>query len=196
MIENFTKMEFDHMLGYDFQDTTLVYEAPAELGDDWHSFIVKLGGDLYQLPAPLAVFVENGWRFEGDIDEMMEAGTSNVRGSISRGGNFVGVHLHNYDGVARSVADTFVVSIGLVFGAEPTYDFSPPSIELPGGITENSTEEEVFGVLGEPRIIAAGDRFTRYDFGATERDQIIVVFNNETERIRSITVQHGPYLLD
>ena len=37
------------------------YQAPSELGDDLLSCRVRIGGDLYQLPAPVGVFLQNGW---------------------------------------------------------------------------------------------------------------------------------------
>ena len=37
------------------------YKAPSELGDDLLSGRVRIGGDLYQLPAPVSVFLQNGW---------------------------------------------------------------------------------------------------------------------------------------
>ena len=37
------------------------YKAPSDLGDDLLSGMVRIGGDLYQLPAPVSVFLQNGW---------------------------------------------------------------------------------------------------------------------------------------
>ena len=37
------------------------YTAPAALGDDVFSGIVEIDGDLYQLPAPVSAFLDNGW---------------------------------------------------------------------------------------------------------------------------------------
>ena len=37
------------------------YTAPTELGDDFKSGVVEVGGELYRLPCPLTAFLDNGW---------------------------------------------------------------------------------------------------------------------------------------
>lgn len=38
------------------------YVAPEALGSDYKMPILRLGGDLYRLPAPVTAFTDNGWR--------------------------------------------------------------------------------------------------------------------------------------
>ena len=168
----------------------LAYQAPASLGDDWQSFIVRLDGDLYQLPAPISSFIANGWVFVDDPNEMVAAQSTNVRATIRRGNQVMRIHIHNYDDAEQPIAHTFVTRI------EFSHHFAVLPIELPGGITENSTLDEILAAFGEPRRTEEGSMFTTYEFGSGMWEQISIAMNNETETIHSITVINSPRSLN
>jgi len=168
----------------------LAYQAPTSLGDDWQSFIVRLDGDLYQLPAPISSFIANGWAFVDDPNEMVAAQSTNVRATIRRGNQVMRIHIHNYDDAEQPIAHTFVTRI------EFSHHFAVLPIELPGGITENSTLDEILAAFGEPRRTEEGSMFNVYEFGSGMWEQISISIRNETETIHSIAVINSPRSLN
>jgi len=159
------------------------YEAPTSIGDDWEDFIVNFDGDLYQLPAPIAVFVENDWVIEDDINEMVNARSRRGRVTLRRGNQTIQTSVWNLDDIAQPIANTFVTE--LEFSRR---DAGFP-IEIAGGITENSTIEEILDFFGEPTRIEEGSVSTTYTFG-TSGSRVAVTIDNETDEIRSLDVRN------
>ena len=54
------------------------YAAPAALGDALFSGILELDGALYQLPAPVSEFLNNGWEFYSKPGFLVAGGTDSV----------------------------------------------------------------------------------------------------------------------
>ncbi|MCL2828452.1 MAG: DUF4366 domain-containing protein [Oscillospiraceae bacterium] len=178
------RVEIPQFAADDFPISVRNYEAPTSLSDDLNSFIVKIDGDLYRLPAPMEAFVENGWYFS---DPGMHIGPT-ARGSgigITRGDALIRTRLRNYDEEIRPLAHTFVVSVDLDF-SNPDNSFS---IELPGGITEDSTMEEVIAVLGQPVDIEEYRGRRTYYFGQ-EYAGIAFTVHMRTEEIQEIVITH------
>lgn len=166
-----------------------IYEAPTSLGDDWRSFIVKFDGDLYRLPAPVAVFVENGWVIESDYDEMILAQESIENVILIKGNQTMSTTVKNYDDDAQPVSYGFVTRI----------EFSRLGpmlpIELPGGITENSTIEDVLAIFGMPNASARNVSFEFYNY-RKDGAEIIFTINRETREIHSIEITNKPETLN
>jgi len=169
------------------------YEAPAELGDDWREFIVKIDGDLYRLPAPVAAFAENGWGNAVGFDSLharINPGTEEGH-FMYRDGRRMQTRLHNYDDVIRTEAQAFVIAISI--------DFSLPEFALPinlsGGITEKSTIEEAIAAFGAPDDVFEFNGFRHYTFGDWDTGVDIMV-NIETGEILMIMIRYRPESLN
>jgi len=181
-ITNFTErqeVEFDGELSAIAQG----YTAPSALGNDWTVGIVGLNGDLYQLPAPVGVFLANGWELVSD-NEMVPAGRTAVMRNIRSGNQVMRVHIKNYDTVEQPLVDGFVIKV------EFSHHFWMGSIVLPGGITEDSTYDEVMSVFGSYNRREESTSFTFYEFGDSLRERVNVAFRNEDGGIHSISMEH------
>ena len=174
----------------DLPDAVSNYVAPTDLGNDWESFIVRFDGQLYQLPVPVAVFVENGWIIEDDHNEMIDAQSSNVRVRIRNGNQVMSTTVHNYDDHAQPIAHGFVTVIE--YAAQRG---AALPIELPGGVTEDSSPEDVHATLGDPDGTAESSDFRTYTFGSIFQ-RIRITFRIDTNEIHRIEVQHQPRDLD
>jgi len=188
-MENFHERTDSPAFEGDLPDSVLAYVAPTDLGNDWSDFIVRFDGDLYQLPAPVAVFLENGWVIEGDPNEMINAQSSRVGVRLRKGNQTMRTTVQNYDDIAQPISHGFVTVIQFSH-----HDAVLP-IELPGGITENSTIEEMIVAFGEPDRTEEGSMFETFWFGSIWRE-VVVSINVETGEIHSITVSHSPRSLD
>jgi len=179
------RVEIPQFAADDFPTSVLAYEAPTSLSDDLNSFIVKIDGDLYRLPAPMAVFLDNGWTYSSGM--YIGPASRGAGVGLIREGELLRTRLRNYDDERRPLAHTFVVRVDL--------DFSNPnrsiSVELPGGITENSTMEEVMAVFGQPTDIAEYRGRRTYSFGQ-ELAGIAFAVHIGTGEIQEIVITHCP----
>jgi len=166
--------------------SVLAYQAPTALGDDWQSFIVMLDGDLFQLPAPIDAFIANGWEFVDDPNEMIPAMTTDVRVRLRKGNQVMRVHARNYENTEQPLAHAFIIRV------EFSHHFAVLPIELPGGINENSTLDEILAAFGEPDRTEDGSMFNVYTFGSRLEARIVVSIRNETGEIHAITVERSP----
>jgi hypothetical protein len=163
------------------------YVPPTELGDDLSQGIVELEGVVYQLPAPVAVFLNNGWVIE-DESVMIAAGRSVVNQSLRYGNQVMRVNVKNYDTVEAPVVEGFVTSV------EFSGHFWQGNISLPGGITPDSTEAEIMALLGEPASDSESQRFHTFTWHVTREntiwESIEITFSLEDSSVFSIKVQH------
>ena len=168
----------------------ITYEAPTELGDDWRAFTISIDGDTYRLPTPMTAFEENGWDVRGfEQPRLPLPPGGDERVGLRKDDQVIITFLHNYDDVIRVQEHTFVTMIDIDF--DFFYIEPAPSIELPGGITENSTSEEIISAFGMPDEIRELDGHRHYTFG--DRDNgIQILVNMETERIELIRISHRP----
>ena len=162
------------------------YEAPTELGDDWREFIVQLNDDLYRLPVPVATFVENGWDGSASATPLhawINPGAKDFW-AFRKNNQPIWVLLRNYDDVIQSDAHAFVVSITIDFARDISF-------ELPGGITEKSTIEEVILAFGTPNEVREVLERRQYIFG-DEESHINIAIDVETGEIQFIVIRHSP----
>lgn len=110
------------------------YNAPSALGYDITSATVSIDGELYQLPAPVSAFVNNGWEII-EMPYFVAAGkTDNV--TISRSGKKITLHIKNYSDYQTTALNCAVYAVAI--SSEDGV-----SVELPGGLTFSSTKANV-----------------------------------------------------
>jgi len=173
-----------------FPTAVTAYETPIELGDDWRTFIVRIDGDLYRLPAPITTFVENGWVYRAPhLFARINFGADGVEGLVlHRDNQIIRTTVRNYDNVIRTEEYGFVTRVELNF----TQSGSEIPIEFPGGITEQSTIEEITTIFGIPESIEDDDGEIRvYKFGSVDA-HISMEINTNTGAIQRIVIRHSP----
>ncbi len=122
-------------------EAVLAYEAPTELGDDAMSGVVEFAGNLYQLPAPVSVFLENGFTLKQEDSDAVVAGQSFGWFSMLKDGQEFRGTARNYDKNATTIENCFVTEV-----ESDHYDTDLP-IMIPGGLTRDLNNEELMAVL-------------------------------------------------
>ena len=92
-------------------EEVLSYQAPEELGDDLQSFVVEYAGDLYQLPAPVSVFEENGWTIKEGASDSVVSGKSFGWVYMMKDNQEYHAIARNYNANATTIRNCFVTSV-------------------------------------------------------------------------------------
>jgi hypothetical protein len=163
----------------EFIDNVLAYRAPESVGKSWDSFAFAYGGDLCQLPVPVARFMENGWALLGDPNEKVAAGQAGEI-KMRKDNQTVSFAIRNLDDdFGRKVANCFVM--GAAWGGES----GKPPFELTGGVTETSLLEDVKAAYGEPDSAEEADPALRWVY-EKPNGQLSFSFDSETGEIISL----------
>lgn len=163
------------------------YPVPTALGEDLMSFTVQYDGDFYTLPAPVGAFTNNGWVVESDNagTDLLDARSSNVRFQLRKGNQVLSTTVTNYGKESAPMNECYVEYL------EYYNNGATLPIVLPKGITENSTKDEVIKAYGEPASTDESSSFEYLEYGKY-REEIIIMFNKETQQIEKIEVEHSP----
>lgn len=129
------------------------YEYPSTVGTVFDCGRIKLDDDIYQLPIPGSVLVNNGWKPMEEI--VVPALSTYFTAEFVRNNQQLAFDAENDTEKGCDFSESEVVSI--------YYDslFNNHSFELPSGITQKSTLEEVIAAYGEP------DESEEYERGET-----------------------------
>lgn len=162
-------------------ESVISYEAPEALGDSPQSMIYSLDGVLYRFPTPVAQFMANGWTIPSFFIDQFEyippqdyvQLVLEKDGGVNAGSGKVlyEVFLHNPTDEEIPLEKGVVTWMYVVAGQ------SNVDLQLPGGISMNSTEPEVRG--------ANVDGTTRYDTG-------VIAHTWTGENSVTITALFGP----
>ena len=87
------------------------YEAPTKMSDNALDYIVEYDGDMYQLPCPVSVFEENGWKVVEDSSEEFIEGSGSGKVTLMRNNQSFWTYVRNYDKGATAVSNCFVQDI-------------------------------------------------------------------------------------
>jgi hypothetical protein len=139
------------------------YIAPENPGDSWQSLICRYGGDLYRLPVPAAELVNNGWIFVSDENYMLEPKGRIEEIEMRKDNQVLHTAMVNPDENAQPLKYCYILEL--------SYDKHKTgiSLELPGGINETSTMDELFETFGEPDITdESGSMFIYYTYGTND----------------------------
>ncbi len=116
------------------------YAAPEELGDDPTQPVFELMGDLYRLPCPVSVFLDNGWEITA-MDEQALGGQAYGSGmKLTKGSVSVWPMVMNFDKNAQMMENCAVTDVSI--GSYDIKDESPDCFVLAGGLTLESTAED------------------------------------------------------
>ena len=139
------------------------YKTPDGLGGDWRALVCIYGGDPYRLPVPAAELLANGWVFVSDGNQMLAPKQYMEAVELRKDNQALETVMMNPDDKAQPLKYCFI--------SELYYDKhnTKISLELPGGIDELSTVEEVIKAYGEPDFIDdSGSMFISYAYGTDE----------------------------
>lgn len=113
------------------------YVTPSALTDDYADYIFKLEGKLYQLPAPVSSFTDNGWTIK-TYPESIPAGNEITSGLVMTKDNLeLTFTVKNFANTAVETKDAMVTGVFMNSEFLDGIDF-----ELSGGITFGMSVED------------------------------------------------------
>lgn len=163
------------------------YKAPSNIGKDLLSFQVKYGGDYYKLPAPITEFEKNGWVLQSNAAKVIAAKSSDVGIELRKGNQVLRTQIENYNDKAEPLKHCFV---GYV---EYSTNGAQIPLELPKGISEKSSIDEIIAAYGQPAKTKESSSFKYYTYGKVFRE---VVFITDKGKLIKIQVKYLPKELD
>ena len=159
------------------------YKAPSSLDGELLSCKISIGGDLYQLPAPLSAFTENGWKVRENSGPIPAGDTKSI--SLERDGAWFYaelVNLADYQTVAGNCA-VYRVSID----AERNIP-----VELAGGIVMNATTKaEVEEKVNSEYSVYNGSDYYSYtytDYSGGFDLRLSIEVDKTSEKVSGITL--------
>lgn len=162
-----------------------LYQPPAELSASWQDFILRYGGALYRLPAPVQSFVDNGWVIQSNANEPVAAKQSRVGVELRLDNQVLRTIVHNYDETGQPVSNCYVTQV-----KSSVYGPSIP-LEMAAGVTDASSIEEVLAAYGQPTSTSSSATFDYYSFG-TIGERIEINYDREKGKINTIEIDHSP----
>ena len=166
------------------------YAAPTAMSDDFADFIVEYGGDLYQLPAPVSVFVANGWSINEDASEATIDGRGGSWVTLMKDNQKLKVIASNYDENATTIENGFVTNIvGDTFDSK-TSTVIAKNIRI--GMTRAELESALNGV--EYTTNEESGMFSYYKISPTGSlvDDYDISVSKETDMVTKIDVRYEP----
>jgi len=159
------------------------YKAPSSLGTDLFAFQVKYGGVLYKLPVPINELVKNGWVLQSDGAKVIAAKSSAVGIELRKDNQVLRTQIQNYSDKGQPLKNCFATYV------EYYNNGAMISLELPKGISEKSTMEEVTAAYGKPDETEESSSLKFYTYGKIFQE---VSFTTENGKIQKISVSYSP----
>lgn len=158
-MQNIIELEgMDNSVNDEVPEQVKNYQAPDKLGDDLYSFHVEVEGDVYKLPCPVSVFLENGFKINEQNSDAEIGAKSHGWVELSYNNQSLRVIVDNYADYATIAENCFVTSIK---GSDngPKWD-----IVIPGNIKRGDPESDVEkAVKGfETEVETSDSGFTYY----------------------------------
>lgn len=170
----------------------LAYTAPSELGDDPLAFTVDYAGNLYQLPAPVSAFLENGWRLKDDSDTFAVGGGYGWV-NLMKDNQELRTIANNYSANATTIENCFITSV-----ESDVYDPNLP-LSIPGGISMGMSADDLVKALDALTGIKyttddSSENFTYYSIESpsSSLDGIEIRVDKEENTVAAIEVEYQP----
>jgi|GEM_PF-1505914 len=169
-------------------DTTLPavvknYKAPSSVGKDLLSFQVKYGGNFYKLPVPITELIKNGWVLTSDSSKVIAAKSSAVGVKLRKDNQVLRTQIENYSDKGEPLNHCFATYI------EYYNNGAMIPLELPKGITEKSSIDQVIAAYGKPIKVEESSTYKYYSYGKIFQE---VVFMTKNGKIEKIELNYAP----
>ncbi|MBU3129304.1 hypothetical protein LGL55_14010 [Clostridium tagluense] len=159
------------------------YKVPSSVGTDLLSFQVKYGGTFYKLPVPITELIKNGWVLQSDSAKVLAAKSSTVGIELRKNNQVLRTQIKNYSDKGEPIKYCFATYI------EYYNNGAMIPLELPKGISEKSTIEQVIAAYGKPTKVDNSPSFKYYSYGKIFQE---VVFMTKNGKIEKIEVTYAP----
>lgn len=160
------------------------YKTPTAMGNDLKSAVVKIEGDLYQLPAPVSEFIDNGWKITQQSGDVVAGGTDSVR--VEKNGKKLDLYIVNYAEYQTTVENCAVYK---VYADE----YNNASVLVGSdakSITVGTSKADVDGTVSDDFDYYEGTYSHSYSYSEyKDRDfSVSISVDKETGKVSSISV--------
>ena len=133
-----------------------LFPPSDDLENDWESFAIQINDRVYQLPTPLSVFLEDGWRIaEEDVHHQLagaaepyERYDSQEIELVNDQGQSLDITVYNTTEKTMDIAQGTVGSLYVIYG---NYEFAGTELRVPGGLMLGwATREDILQQYGVP----------------------------------------------
>lgn len=163
------------------------YKAPSNLGDNLYSYQVKIDNALYKLPVPMQELEKNGWKLKSNPDEIIPGKNPKYKVELTKNNQTIRATVMNYSNFGAPIKYCFVTTIV----------YSDPdcisSLELPKGITEKSTLDQVIAAYGQPRKKDTSPDSANLTYIETRSE--LIEFEFENNKLTYIVISYSPETL-
>ncbi|MDD3336687.1 MAG: hypothetical protein PHI98_14445 [Eubacteriales bacterium] len=157
-VRNLSKPEdfVDSDISGDVPSIVSAYTAPESVSDRFDSYTFSYGGTVYQLPAPVSVFVSDGWRLIAEDSEAIVAGRDSGWVTLMKDNQKLRTLARNYSQQATAIENCFVTSV-------KSGDDCKVELITPKGITVGMSEADLkAAVEGENVETEEGSSYSCY----------------------------------
>lgn len=129
----------------DIPELNTKYVAPSGPSQGRTDNIFTIDGAYYKLPVPVSEFLKNGWSLDTATDDII-GGKSSIYTSLQKNGSKIDVTIENFE------SDSIIPANGIITCIEADPDYCKLEYVIPGGLTLDSTDEDItaaYSDLGE-----------------------------------------------
>ncbi len=170
------------------EDAVSETEENPQLNDvSLSDFVFAFDGITYQVPVAVQEMQENGWIYDGDLNQQLAADTSLEEQGMLYEGQSYSCDITNFTNVTSTVKESYVSRIELRKTKAAMQTFY-----LPGGIVAGeSTEVDVTRTYGEARDRYEGKKYIllTYSFGSNAK--VVLTFRQDTEVLVQAELTHS-----
>jgi hypothetical protein len=169
------------------------YKAPTAISDNIFSYTAEYANDLYTLPAPISVFLENGWTILENDSEMIIPGNSRGWVTIVKENQSYKSMVTNYSPNSNSAENSFITEIKSNSYATTVSMTIFNNISM--GMTKADLETALEGVVFE---LSESSLSTNYNIKdpANGTNGYYITVTKETGLVSSISMKYVPRARD
>lgn len=158
------------------------YTASSELGSDKTSSVISIEGALYQFPAPVSEFINNGWQIIQQPGAIVAGGNDSIR--VEKDGKKLYLYTINFAEYQTTSENCVVYSVYIDADDEI-------SVELPIGINFNSDKSDVEAAITEDFSCYEGTYKYDYSYSeyTTREYSLSIDVDVETEMVTQISMR-------
>ncbi|MBR4086155.1 MAG: PT domain-containing protein [Lachnospiraceae bacterium] len=192
-IENMIELEgADNSVNPEVPDLVKNYVAPEALSENLYDFIINLEGNLYELPCPVSVFLENGFTINENKSEM-EIGSGDSGWVEFKYNNMT------YRTLVKNYADYATIAQNCFVTTFKTSEFDPKfDLTIPGNIKRGDSEADMLAIIEKFNFekSESGDfiYYTVYDPDKSKLDSYEIIVTEG--KVHSIEVENSPKMKD
>lgn len=195
-VENIKKPDdfVESAMSEDIPEIVGKYQAPPAISDDFAEYTVDFGGNLYQLPAPVSVFLENGWSIIEDGTEPTVSGRDSGWVTLIKDNQQIRTLARNYSENATVIQNCFMTDLktgghdnktAMTISKGITLGMSPADLEAALADVDYEKDEESSYYIN----------YTIYPVG-TRTDQVSIAVSKESGVVAQIEIQYNPKFSD